>query len=188
LTISLPLPWTLESFWLLFQLAVQLAFVLLIVGLIGVLLVTMFVVFMEDLRGGRAHAWKMQREAEEQRAAEEAKRRRAEEEWRERVQSALERLAALGSQAGHVSVTCGIPLRLSFCAVDGLNHCVHGSRRLQAAFAHQRPPREEAQRQPQYRALLPAQFGTEHLAVGCHLWPPPHLGDFSYKGVVFGIA
>src|SRR5215469_70237 len=46
------------------------------------------------------------------------------------------------------SLACGIRLRLSFCAIGGLNRCVHGIDPFQAAFARQRPPPEKAQRSP----------------------------------------
>src|SRR4051812_48850247 len=67
------------------------------------------------------------------------------------------------------TATLSHPFRFPWAA-DSLNHSVDGSAPCEAALARQGPPREEAEGQPQRRALLVAESCAEHLLIGCHEW------------------
>ena len=79
-------------------------------------------------------------------------------------------------------------VQASFGAIDGLNHGFYGGALLQAALTHQRPPGEEAERQPQHHPLLRGQPGAEHVLMGRHIWPEAHFDDLSRERMRFGVA
>lgn len=90
LTLSLPLPWTLESLWLLVQVAAQ---IFIIIAIIVFLYVFLRLYFESIANGNRISAETLRIEAQHKREMEEESRRESLEEWRQEIHSLLHKIA-----------------------------------------------------------------------------------------------
>lgn len=90
LTLSLPLPWTFESLWILIQLSAQIFIITAVILLIYFVIYFYFLALTDD---SRVNANFVRGEIQRQREAEEEKRQENLDEWRQEIHSLLHKIS-----------------------------------------------------------------------------------------------